>query len=217
MFIWFWFPDYLFQCLSIFNWMTWIAPNNTNLNTVVGMNNGLGLNPLPTFDWNILLWDSPPQDPLVVPFFNTVNKCIGTFISMFVILALWYSNTYNTGYLPINSPRVFDHFGKLYNVSKVINQQGLYDAEKYQAYSPAYLSAGYATLYLFFFAVYTATISYAYIYHRHEIAMGFRNLFNSFRKDKSSEYEYTDIHNRLMSAYPEGQQHALHFFHENPS
>jgi hypothetical protein len=60
MFIWFWFPDYLFQALSIFNWMSWIAPNNLNLNTVVGFNNGLGLNPLPTFDWNILLWDDPP-------------------------------------------------------------------------------------------------------------------------------------------------------------
>jgi hypothetical protein len=204
MFIWFWFPDYLFQALSIFNWMSWIAPNNLNLNTVVGFNNGLGLNPLPTFDWNILLWDDPPQDPLMVPFFNTFNKFIGSFLSMFIILAIWYTNSYNTGYLPINTPRVFDHFGEHYNVSLAINEKGLFNAAKYDAYSQAYLSAGYLTVYMFFFAIYSATISYAYLYHRHEIAMEFRNLRNSFRRERESEYEYKDVHNRLMAAYPEG-------------
>jgi OPT family small oligopeptide transporter len=204
MFVYFWFPDYIFQALSVFNWMSWIAPNNTNLNTVTGFNNGLGFNPIPTFDWNFLLWDSPPQDPLMVPFFNTFNKFVGSFFAMFVILAIWFSNSYNTGYLPINSNRVFDHFGELFNVSKAINEKGLFDAAKYEAYSQANLSAGYLVLYLFFFAIYTATISYAYLYHRHEIIMGFRNLFNSFRKHKNMEYEYTDIHNRLMAAYPEG-------------
>jgi len=211
MFVYFWFPNYIFQALSVFNWMSWIAPNNTNLNAVVGMENGLGLNPIPTFDWNILLWDTPPQDPLMVPFFNIANKFIGAFISFFVILGVWFSNNYYTGYLPINSNRVFDHFGKLYNVSHAINEKGLFDPEKFEAYSPAYLSAGFAILYLFFFSLYPAVISYAYLYHRHEIAMGFRNLFNSFRKNKNIEHEYTDVHNRLMSAYPEGE-HRISYF-----
>jgi hypothetical protein len=205
MFVYFWFPGYIFQALSVFNWLSWIAPNNVNLNTVVGMNNGLGLNPFPTFDWNTMLYDSPPQDPLMVPFFNTANKFIGCFISMFVILAVWYTNTFNTGYLPINSARVFDNAGGLFNVSKAINSKGLFDADKYEAYSQAYLSAGYAVLYLFFFAIYTSVISYTYLYHRHEIVLGFRNLINSFRKTKDAEYEYTDAHNRLMAAYPEGK------------
>ncbi|TVY44112.1 Sexual differentiation process protein [Lachnellula subtilissima] len=147
MFVYFWFPNYIFQALSVFNWMSWIAPNNVNLNVVTGMENGLGLNP------------------------------------------------------------VFDHFGKLYNVSHAINEKGLFDGPKYEAYSPAYLSAGYATVYLFFFAIYSAVVSYTYLYHRHEIAMGFRSLINSFRKkeDRNSDLDYTDIHNRLMAKYPEGQ------------
>ncbi|TAQ89934.1 hypothetical protein B7494_g1691 [Chlorociboria aeruginascens] len=203
MFVYFWFPNYIFQALSFFNWLSWIAPYNINLNTVVGMNNGVGLNPFPTMDWNIMLWDSPPQDPLMVPFFNTANKCMGTFLSMFVVLALWYTNTYNTGYLPINSSRVFDHFGKLYNVTLAINEKGLFDAEKYNSYSPAYLSSGYVVVYLFFFSIYASMISYCYLYHRYEITMGFRGLFNSFRKTKSQEYEYRDVHNHLMSVYPE--------------
>ncbi|TVY83077.1 Sexual differentiation process protein isp4, partial [Lachnellula suecica] len=203
MFVYFWFPGYIFTALSIFNWLSWIAPDNVNLNTVVGMNNGVGLNPWPTFDWNVLLWDNPPQDPLMVPFFNTANKCAGAFISMWVVLAFWYTNAFNTGYLPINSARVFDHFGELYNVTLAINEKGLFDPEKYEAYSQPSLAAGYAVAYMFFFAIYTSVISYTYLYHRREIAMGFRNLFNSFRKDRNTEFNYSDVHNRLMASYPE--------------
>jgi hypothetical protein len=31
MFIYFWFPNYIFQALSYFNWIVWIAPNNVNV------------------------------------------------------------------------------------------------------------------------------------------------------------------------------------------
>lgn len=43
MFVYFWFPNYLFQALSYFTWMTWIAPNNRELNVLTGMQNGLGV------------------------------------------------------------------------------------------------------------------------------------------------------------------------------
>jgi len=35
--------------------MSWIAPNNQVYNNVVGSVNGLGYNPVPTFDWNVLI------------------------------------------------------------------------------------------------------------------------------------------------------------------
>lgn len=151
MFVYFWFPNYIFTALSIFSWMSWIAPNNLNLNTIVGFNNGLGLNPWPTFDWNIFLFDY--TDPLMVPFFSTFNKFLGMLISGCVVAGIWYTNTYNTGYMPINSNRIFDNTGGLYNVSRSINEKALFDAAKYEAYSPAYLAAGNIVVYVFFFAV----------------------------------------------------------------
>jgi len=64
MFIYFWFPNYLFVALSSFSWMTWIAPNNHNLEVLTGFNAGSGMfNPWPTFDWNVLLYSG--VDPLV--------------------------------------------------------------------------------------------------------------------------------------------------------
>ncbi|KPM35146.1 Sexual differentiation process protein isp4 [Neonectria ditissima] len=204
MFVWFWFPNFIWTSLSNFNWITWIAPSNRNLNTITGSNNGLGVNPFPTFDWNILLWDS--ADPLMVPFFSTFNRFIGVFISFWVVVGFWYGNLYDTGYLPINTNRVYDHFGKLYNVSLAVNEKGLFDDEKYAAYSPPFLGAGNVVIYMFFFGIYTSTLTYAVLYHRHEIVTGFKGLINSMRKRKpvaNDELHDLDVHNRLMKSYPE--------------
>ena len=63
--MYFWIPDYLFQALSTFNWMTWIKPDNQNLAVITGSVGGLGLNPITTFDWNYF---SSMLQPLQVPF-----------------------------------------------------------------------------------------------------------------------------------------------------
>lgn len=84
MFIYFWFPDYIIQALSYFNWITWIAPRNAKLAAISGSVTGLGLNPLPTFDWNQLV---VLADPLINPFFvsttcpHTLPTCSHVFLS----------------------------------------------------------------------------------------------------------------------------------------
>lgn len=44
------FPGYIFQALSYFNWISWIAPTNVKLAIITGSVCGMGLNPWPTFD-----------------------------------------------------------------------------------------------------------------------------------------------------------------------
>ncbi|PHH83025.1 hypothetical protein CDD82_3937 [Ophiocordyceps australis] len=201
MFVWFWFPNFIWVGLSKFNWISWIAPRNRNLNVITGINHGLGVNPFPTWDWNVLLWDS--ADPLMVPFFSTLNRFIGVFVSFWVVLIFWYKNVYNTGYLPINTNRVYDHFAKLYNVTLATNDHGLFDQQKYSAYSPPFLGAGNIVIYMFFFGIYTSTLTYALLYHRHEIVMGFKALFGRLRPNKPCKDEpLLDVHNRLIKAYP---------------
>ncbi|KAK3496216.1 OPT oligopeptide transporter protein-domain-containing protein [Neurospora crassa] len=202
MFVYFWLPNYLFLALSAFSWLSWISPNNMVLSNITGFNNGLGLNPWPTFDWNVLLFDG--TDPLMVPFFSTLNKFLGMFCSFFVVIGIWWTNTYNTGYLPINSNKVYDNTGNRYDISRAIDEKGLFDAAKYEAYSPAYLAAGNLVIYLFFFAIYPATLTYILLNHRYEVSMGFKNLWNSLRRNKNTEAgQYKDVHNRLMAVYPE--------------
>lgn len=51
--------------------------------------------------------------------------------------ALYYSNTWDSAYLPIQSNSIYDHSGKTFNVSKVINKADgfSFDPVKYANYS----------------------------------------------------------------------------------
>lgn len=212
MFFYFWLPNYLFAALSYFSWMAWIAPENGHLGRITGSYSGLGLNPIPSFDWNIITY---VIDPLMVPFYSTFNVFLGAFFSMFIIIAIYYTNTWNTAYLPINSNRTFDHFGKRYKVASIIDESGIFDGAKYEAYSPPFLSAGNAVVYMFFFAVYSSTVTYGILYHRHEIMLGLRDAWTAIKTKRSkrrdnqeqsqeqADRNALDVHNRLMASYKE--------------
>lgn len=82
----------------------------------------------------------------MVPSFTTFNIVAGMWITGWIVYAMWKSNVWNFGYLPVNANTVFDHFGQLYNVSNAVNANGVFDETKYQAYSAPYLSSGYVIL-----------------------------------------------------------------------
>ena len=48
--LWYFVPGYLFQALSYFSWVCWIAPNNIPVNQMFGYVHGMGMS-LITFDW----------------------------------------------------------------------------------------------------------------------------------------------------------------------
>ncbi|PVF97003.1 OPT-domain-containing protein [Serendipita vermifera] len=199
MFVYFWFPNYLAMFLSYFSWMTWIRPDDVKLAAMTGSNAGLGLNPISTFDWNVV---SATTMPLISPFFTTVNNFLGMLIAFPIIVAIWFTNTWYTAYMPINVNRPYDRFGARYKVTNIVNDQGLFDQAAYEAYSPLYLPAANAFLYGVFFAIYPATLVYAYLYHRHEIVRGFKSLVRKHDKKALNR----DVHNRLMSTYPEAPE-----------
>ena len=202
MFVYFWFPGYIIQAMSYFNWITWIAPRNINLAAVTGSVGGLGLNPFPTWNWAQFTY---LVDPLVNPFYSVFNGFLGTLITTLIILAIWYTNTWNTAYIPINDNRVWDNTGSRYNVVRVVdNDTTLFNEDGYKAYSPPYLSASLTLKYGVFFALYTATVTHAILYHRREIAAGFRGLISH----KSPFADSKDVHTRLMRSYREVPEYA---------
>jgi hypothetical protein len=117
-----------------------------------------------------------------------------------IILAIWYTNTWNTAYLIINDDRVLDNTGSPYETDRVVDSDTtLFNEEGYKAYSPVYLSASEALVNGVYFAVYTATITHTILYHRREIVAGFRNLISR----KSPFADSKDVHTRLMRSYRE--------------
>lgn len=73
----FFFPGFIFQALSYFSWMTWISPDNVALAAITSPLGGLGLNPIPTFDWNVMsIW----LIPLTIPTFTIMNQFVGLLV-----------------------------------------------------------------------------------------------------------------------------------------
>ncbi|BEJ16419.1 hypothetical protein CspHIS471_0510240 [Cutaneotrichosporon sp. HIS471] len=212
MFVYFWFPGYLFQALSYFSWMTWISPNNVNLAAITSFAGGMGLNPWPTFDWNVP--NANGTIPLTLPTFTIMNQFIGVLLAAIVSIAFWYSNAWNTGYLPINSNKTWSNAATRYNVSKILDVHSDFDNAKYQQYSEPWMGAAYIVCFILYFAMYSATLVYVILYHRHDIAMGWKSLKKTFRNpfrknrhtvavDEDDDLFFEDVHMRLMRVYPE--------------
>ncbi|KAJ6443632.1 small oligopeptide transporter, OPT family [Purpureocillium lavendulum] len=198
MFLYFWLPNYLFNALSIFNWMTWISPENTKLAIITGSICGMGINPIPTLDWN---WATSLLDPIVTPFFSTANVFAGAFIAVaLAIIPVYWSNLFNSAHVPINSNYVFDNLGQPYNISRVLNEDFTLDEEAYKAYSVPYLSAASTVTYACNFALYLAALVHVGLYNHRDIARAFKNLLPFRSKTRQAE---GDIHNRLMKRYNE--------------
>ncbi|KAF5115965.1 hypothetical protein DV495_005157 [Geotrichum candidum] len=199
-FLYFWIPNYLFAGLSYFNWITWIKPDNFNLAVITGSIGGLGLNPLPTFDWSVINYSAP----LNLPFYSQVNQFIGVVISGLILIpAVFYTNYKWTGYLPVNSNAIFHNTGERYNVTKVLTG-GLLDPKKYAVYGPPFYTAANLVVYGSFFAIYPFAIIYTFVTDWKAISASVKDLWKSVRNPKRSNFDaHDDVHSKMMSKYKE--------------
>lgn len=202
-FCYFWLPNFLFQALSTFNWMTWIAPGNFNLAAITGSVSGLALNPIPTFDWNVMSLNTP----LITPFFSQASQFLGTMIAFICIVAVYYSNYKWTGFLTINSNAIFDNTGNSYAVQEVMTD-GKLDIEKYEAYGPPYYTAANLVVYGAFFAIYPFSFVYTLWEDWRNVSKALSNFTDLFKNPKgffldSNFSNFNDPHSRMMSRYKE--------------
>lgn len=205
--IYFILPGVFFESLSNFNWTTWLAPDNVKLALITGTVSGLGINPFPTLDWNVMF-----DDPIIQPLWTITNTFIGTLCASAIICVIYFKNCLFTSYLPINSSVIFDRHGKRYNASRLLDAMGEFDQNAYKTYSPPFMSASQILYYACFFAAYPSVVIEALLHHRKFIFEGlshyltlWKNNFKSGSEQKSAvKPRYTnDIHYRLMQSYPQ--------------
>lgn len=107
-----------------------------------------------------------------------------------IVPIIYFTNTWNTAYLPVNSPRTFTNTGAPYDITQVVTN-GLFDVEKYRNYSPVFLSATFVMNYCLGLAALTAVVTHTYLWYGRDIM---KQLRTSIKDEK-------DIHSRLMSRY----------------
>lgn len=95
-FFFFFLPGYLFQALSMFSWICWIAPNNVPLNQVFGVASGLGMSVL-TFDWTVIQWVG---NPFMIPWWAEVHIFAGFVIFYWILTPILYYTNVSLPYFP---------------------------------------------------------------------------------------------------------------------
>ena len=200
-----WLPSFFFQALSTFNWPTWFDPYLLNLANITGSNIGLGFNPFPSLDWNIL----DAAGCLTVPYYTYINQYLGAMMGFFVILIVYYTNNKWSGYLRINSNELFNNKGEIYKVHDILNEKNQFDNKKYQEIGPPYFTAANLVVYGAYFALYPFAIVYHIISEWDSMRLSFKNvwetIYDSFTFKSTDVYgKYVkDPHCKMMAFYEE--------------
>jgi len=165
-FLFYFLPGLLFPALSYFNVITWFAPKSVVVANLFGVVSGLGLFPL-TFDWAQITYIG---SPLLVPFWAAMNVIGGLVIVMWVVAPIaYYGNMFYSSYMPILSASVFDNTGKVYDVSKILTPNFLFDREAYHQYSRVFLPITYVLSYGVQFAAIAALLTHTACWYGKDI------------------------------------------------
>ncbi|KAF9361469.1 hypothetical protein BGX34_007112 [Mortierella sp. NVP85] len=189
MFIYSWFPGFIFPTIGMLSWICWINPNNVVLAQLTSAY-GLGIGTI-SLDWAAI---SGYVQPLISPWFAQVNMLIGFVIVVYIVVPwAYYTNLWDSKNYPIVSSSLYLPDGTGFDEMLVLNDKNLLDNDLYQAYGPLRMSSFFALTYGVGFAALTATIVHVALYNGKEIA----------ERWNSSRAENDDIHSRLMRVYPE--------------
>ncbi|KAF6758842.1 glutathione transporter [Ephemerocybe angulata] len=188
-FVWSWIPGYLFTALSMFSRVCWIWPDNPTVNILFGSVTGLGMSVL-TFDWSMIGYFG---SPFISPWWAQANVAVSFILFLWIVTPVaYFTNTFFASHFPLTSTSAFDNAGKRYRVREILTN-GLFDAQKYEAYSQPYLPITLALLYGFSFASVSAIVVHSFLWFRKDVA-------RQFRRTLRDEH---DIHSRLMQSYSE--------------
>lgn len=185
-FLFYFLPGLLFPAISYFNVLTWFAPDNVVVSNLFGVVSGLGLFPL-TFDWAQVTYIG---SPLLVPFWAAMNVVGGLVIVMWIIAPLaYYANVYFSSYMPILSSSVFDNTGSIYDVSKILSPDFLFDREAYSNYSRVFLPITYVLSYGVQFAGLAALLTHTFCWYGKDILETWKSAFREAREGGKPAYE----------------------------
>lgn len=228
-FLFYFLPGLLMPALSYFSVITWFFPKNVVVANLFGVSSGLGLFPV-TFDWAQIAYIG---SPLTTPFWAAMNVVGGLVIVMWIIAPIaYYKNVFFASYMPILSSAVFDNTGNIYDVSKILTPDFLFDRQAYESYSRVFLPITYVLSYGLQFASLASLLTHTACWHGKDIMRQWRSSLEEIKGESRAGYEAVpdstgpapsrglgglnrsesniddtldqeDVHNRHMRKYPD--------------
>lgn len=185
-FLFYFLPGLLMPALSYFNVITWFAPDNVVIANLFGVSSGLGLFPV-TFDWAQIAYIG---SPLLTPFWAAMNVVGGLVIIMWIIAPIaYYSNWLYSSYMPIVSAAVFDNTGHIYDVSKILTKDFVFDHEAYRNYSRVFLPITYVLSYGVQFAGLAALLTHTACWHGKDIVTQWKRSLHEAKEEPQAAYQ----------------------------
>lgn len=200
-FIFYFLPGLLMPALSYFNVITWFAPDNVVVANLFGVASGLGLFPL-TFDWAQIAYIG---SPLLTPFWAAMNVIGGLVIVMWIIAPIaYYSNLFYSSYMPILSASVYDNTGKIYDVSKILTPEFLFDREAYSNYSRVFLPITYVLSYGLQFAGLASLLTHTTCWHGKDIYVQWKRSLQEADGENKTSYQPLESESNGRASRPDG-------------
>jgi OPT family oligopeptide transporter len=185
-FLFYFLPGLLMPALSYFNVITWFAPDNVVVANLFGVVSGLGLFPV-TFDWAQVAYIG---SPLLTPFWAAMNVVGGLVVVMWIVAPIaYYSNWLYSSYMPILSAAVFDNTGNVYDVSKVLTPDFMFDREAYSQYSRVFLPITYVLSYGVQFAGLASLLTHTICWHGKDIWSQWKRSLEETSGEAKGTYE----------------------------
>jgi OPT family oligopeptide transporter len=179
-------PGLLMPALSYFNVITWFAPKNVVIANLFGVVSGLGLFPV-TFDWAQVTYTG---SPILVPFWAAMNVIGGLVVVMWIVAPLaYYGNVFYSSYMPILSSSVFDNTGHVYDVTRILTPEFLFDKDAYHKYSRVFLPITYVLSYGVQFAGLAALLTHTACWHGQDIWDTWKKSWKEAREEGKPNYQ----------------------------
>lgn len=184
-FLFYFLPGLLMPALSYFNVITWFAPKNVVIANLFGVSSGLGLFPV-TFDWAQIAYIG---SPLLTPFWAAMNVVGGLVAIMWIIAPIaYYTNWLYSSYMPMVSTAVFDNTGNVYDVSKILTKDFVFDRVAYGNYSRVFLPITYVLSYGVQFAGLAALLTHTACWHGKDIITQWKRSFHEAKEEPKAAY-----------------------------
>ncbi|KAL7628107.1 hypothetical protein AAE478_002304 [Parahypoxylon ruwenzoriense] len=191
-FLFYFLPGLLVPALSYFNVITWLAPDNVVVANLFGVVSGLGLFPL-TFDWAQIAYIG---SPLLTPFWAAMNVIGGLVIVMWIIAPIgYYCNLFYSSYMPILSASVFDNTGNIYDVSRILTPDFVFDREAYSKYSRVFLPITYVLSYGLQFAGLASLLTHTTCWHGKDIYVQWKRSLQEAEEESRPLYQPLESEN----------------------
>lgn len=100
----------------------------------------------------------------------------------------YYCNLFYSSYMPILSSAVFDNTGHVYDVSKILTKDFLFDREAYHNYSRVYLPITYVLSYGLQFAALASLLTHTACWHGRDIWKQWKRSLKEVEEESKGSY-----------------------------